>query len=109
RSIHDVAGRTIKPDGTIIELKKDAIFDRELVKTKGSKLKGTTFTLPNVAAGDIIEYRYRELRENEVANMRLYFQRELPMWNVTYHLKPLNIPWLPFAMRSMVFQCKPDF
>lgn len=109
RSIHDVAGRTIKPDGTIIDLKKDAIFDRELVKTKGLKLKGKTFTLPNVAAGDIIEYRYRELRENEVANMRLYFQRELPMWNVTYHLKPLNIPWLPFAMRSMAFQCNPAF
>ena len=109
RSITDVAARTIKPDGTIIDLKKDAIFDRELVKTKGVKLRGKSFTLPNVAAGDIIEYRYREIRVNEVANMRLYFQRELPMWNVTYHLKPLNLPWQPFAMRSMAFQCQPNF
>src|ERR1035437_7639686 len=38
RSINDVAGRTIKPDGTIIELKKDAIFDSELVKTKGLQI-----------------------------------------------------------------------
>jgi hypothetical protein len=106
RSISDVAGRTIKPDGTIVDLKKDAIFDRELVKSKGVKLQGRTFTLPNVAAGDIIEYRYSETRVNELAShMRLYFQRELPMWNVTYHLKPLALDWQPFSMRSMAFQC----
>ena len=109
RTITDVAARTIKPDGTIIDIKKDAIFDRELVKTKGVKLRGKSFTLPNVAAGDIIEYRYREIRVNEVANMRLYFQRDLPMWNVTYHLKPLNLAWQPFTMRSMAFQCSPAF
>ncbi|HEX4595801.1 MAG TPA: DUF3857 domain-containing protein [Bryobacteraceae bacterium] len=106
RSISDVAGRTIKPDGSDIEVKKDAIFDRELLKTKGLKLSGKTFALPNVEVGDIIEYRYRETRDNEVAShMRLYFQREIPMWNVTYHLKPLNLPWLPYTMRAMAFQC----
>ncbi len=106
RSISDVAGRTIKPDGTIIEVKKDTIFDRELVKTKGLKVSGKTFAFPNVEVGDIVEYRYRETRDNEIAShMRLYFQREIPMWSVTYHLKPLSIPWLPFGMRSMAFQC----
>ena len=110
RNIYDVAGRTIKPDGSIIELKKDAIFDRQLVKTKGLKVSGKTFALPNVEVGDIIEYRYRESRDNEVAShMRLYFQRDIPMWDVTYHLKPLSIPWLPYGMRSMGFQCSPIF
>jgi len=107
QTIQDVAGRTIKPDGTIIPLKKDAIFDRELVKIKGAKLHGKTFTLPNVEVGDIIEYQYKEVRDNEIVSyMRLYFQRDLPIWNVTYHLKPLNLPYLPFAMRSMAFQCQ---
>ena len=105
RHILDIAARTIKPDGSIVELKKDSIFDRDLVKTKGLKLKGKTFVLPNVEVGDIIEYRYREARDGEVAShMRLYFQRELPMWKVTYHLKPLQLPYLPYAMRSMAFQ-----
>ena len=27
------------------------------------------------------------------------------MWNVTYHLKPLSLAWLPYSMRSMAFQC----
>ena len=49
-------------------MKKDAIFDRELVKTKGLKLRGKTFAFPNVEVGDIVEYRYRETRDDEVAN-----------------------------------------
>jgi hypothetical protein len=106
RNIIDVAGRTIKADGRLIDLKKDSIFDRELVKAKGLKMRGKAFTLPNAAVGDIIEYRYREVRDNEIAShMRLYFQRELPLWSVTYHLKPLSIPWLPYGMRTMAFQC----
>ena len=105
RSISEIAGRTIKPDGTILELKKDAIFDRELAKTRGFKVRGKAFALPNVEVGDIIEYRYKETHNDEIAShMRLYFQRDIPMWNVTYHLKPLNIPFLPYAMRSMTFQ-----
>jgi len=106
QSISDIAGRTIKADGTVLELKKDAIFDRELAKAKGLKVKGKSFALPNVGVGDIIEYRYKENRSNEVAQyMRLYFQRDIPIWTVTYHLKPLNLEWLPYEMRSMAFQC----
>ena len=106
RHIVDVAGRTIKPNGTIVELKKDAIFDRDLVKTKGFKAKGKSFTMPNVEVGDIIEYRYKEIRDNEIAwAMRLYYQRDLPMWNVTYHLKPLSLPDLRFGMRALAFHC----
>jgi hypothetical protein len=41
--IGDVAGRTIKPDGSILELRKDAIFDRTLVKAGGLKVKSKSF------------------------------------------------------------------
>jgi hypothetical protein len=106
RSLTDIAGRTIKPDGSVIDLKKDSIFDRDMLKTKGLKVKGKSLALPNVEVGDIIEYRYREVRDNETAShMRLYFQRELPIWRVTYHLKPLNVPFLPYSMRTMAFHC----
>jgi hypothetical protein len=106
RSILDVAARTIKPNGSIIDLKKDAIFDRQLAKTKGVKLRGKSFALPNVEVGDIVEYQYKEVRDNELAQyQRLYFQRDIPAWNITYHLKPLSSPYFPFTMRSMAFQC----
>jgi hypothetical protein len=107
RSINNVAARTIKADGSIIEVKSDSIFDRELVQAKYFKLRGKSFALPNVEVGDIIEYQHKEIRDNEIAsNMRLYFQREIPMWNVAYHLKPLDLPYLPWGMRTMAFQCQ---
>ena len=102
--ITDIAGRTLKPDGGIVELKKDGIFDRDLAKTRGAKVKGKAFTLPNVEVGDIIEYRYQEHRDNEAAEyMRLYFQRDLPIWQVTYHIKPFRGP---YGMQGMAFGFK---
>jgi len=55
-AILDVAGRTIKPDGTIVELKKDAVFQRDIVKVGGIKIKAVSFAMPAVEPGVIIEY-----------------------------------------------------
>lgn len=87
--ITDVAGRTIKPDGTIVELKKDAVFDRTILKAGGAKLKAKSFAMPAVEPGVIIEYRWKEIRTYEIANnLRLQFQREIPVQSVKYYLKP---------------------
>ena len=89
RSIVDVAGRTIKPDGTIVELQKDAVFRREIVKIGGIKIKAVSFAMPAVEPGVIIEYRWREVREGERANnIRLPFQRDIPVHEVQYFIKP---------------------
>ncbi len=105
--IGDVAGRTIKPDGRILELKKDAVFERTIVKAGGLKVKAVSFAMPGVEPGDVIEYRYREYRDNEVSNYaHLYFQHDVPIQLVRYHIKPLNVRWLPFAMRTQDFHCE---
>ena len=89
-AILDVAGRTIKPDGTIVELSKDAIFHRDIVKISGHKLKAVSFAMPAVEPGVIIEYRWREVRDKELASyVRLPFQRDIPVHEVTYFVKPL--------------------
>src|SRR5262245_8544876 len=88
-SIKDIAGRTIKADGSIVELKKDAVFDREIVKFGGVKLKAKSFAMPGVEPGAIIEYRWREVVAGGVANnVPLYFQREIPVQMVRYYIKP---------------------
>lgn len=87
--IKDVAARVIKADGSIIELKKSEIFDRTIVKTSGVKYKAKSFALPGVEPGSIIEYRWQEAVPNGSANrLRLLFQREIPVQQVTYYLKP---------------------
>jgi hypothetical protein len=90
--IVDIAGRTIKPDGSIIELKKDAIFERVIVKIGGFKYKAKTFAMPSVEPGVIIEYRWKEIRPSQLANnVRLQFQRDIPVQYVKYSLKPVRM------------------
>ena len=87
--IMDVAARTIKPDGTIIELKKDAIFERTIAKAGGLKLKAKSFALPAVEPGVIIEYRWREVRDNHISFYDRYqLQRNIPIQVVKYYIKP---------------------
>ncbi len=105
--IGEVAGRTIKPDGTIVELKKDAVFKRDLVKAGGVKVKVVSFAMPAVEPGVILEYRWRETRDNELASyVRMLFQRDIPAHEVKYFIKPLVLPFTLPPMRYMSFGAK---
>ena len=87
--VSDIAARTIKTDGSIVELKKEDIFDRTVVKASGLKYKAKSFAMPGVEPGCIIEYRWRETRVNRNAqNVRLNFQRDIPVQRVQYLVKP---------------------
>jgi hypothetical protein len=89
--IKDIAARTIKPDGSIVELKKNDVFERTIVKVSGLKVKARSFAMPAVEPGSIIEYRWREIRRNTDANyVRLQFQRDIPVQRVQYSIKPMN-------------------
>jgi len=56
QKIKKIMGRTLLPDGKIIELTEDQIFEKEVVKTKGDKFKQTTFSMPGLTDDCIIEY-----------------------------------------------------
>ena len=87
--IKDVAARTIKPDGSIVELKKEDVFEKTIVKVSGVKLRAKSFALPGVETGAIVEYRWREVRNNSITFYdRFELQRDIPVRLVEYHLKP---------------------
>jgi hypothetical protein len=104
--VRNIAARTIKPDGTIIEMKKDAIFDREIVRLSGLKVKAKSFALPAVEPGVIIEYRWIEQSPFSYYT-RLQLQRDFPVQSVKYYIKPM--PEMQTAlgkrMRSLSFHC----
>jgi hypothetical protein len=54
-----VSGRTILPNGKLIELSKDAIFDKVVAKGGGYKEKVISFAMPGVVPGALIEYSGR--------------------------------------------------
>lgn len=87
--IKDIEGRTIKADGSIVELKKEDVFERTIVKGSGVKYKARSFAMPAVEPGCIIEYRWKEVRvRSDADNIRLQFQREIPVQRVQYLIKP---------------------
>ena len=106
--IKDVAARTIKPDGSILELAKDDIIEKVVVKASGLKLRTKTFAFPGIEPGAIIEYKWKEVRSNSSANdLRLQFQRDIPVQSVTYHLKPAGssvVDVRPFNMDQPKFE-----
>jgi len=75
--VQDVHGRTIHPDGKIIE--SDAKVMEKLVMKEGDfSVVEKTFTLPDVTPGSIIEYRYRIQRDsNALYNVTWRLQEEL--------------------------------
>ncbi len=89
--IKDIAARVIKSDGSIVEIGKQDIFEREIVKANKVKIKAKSFAVPNIEPGVIVEYRYREVIEDAGARgMTLVFQRDIPVQTLSYYYKPYN-------------------
>jgi hypothetical protein len=102
-AIDNISGRTIKPDESIVQLKKDAVFDRTIVKASGLKVMAKSFAMPGVEPGAIIEYRWRDIQRGHPASyIRLQFQRDIPVQQVKYFIKPLEV-LSSLIMKSICF------
>jgi hypothetical protein len=89
--IKDIAARVIKADGSIVEIRKEDVFEREIVRANGLKVRAKSFAIPSLEPGVIVEYRYREVISDAGASgMRLKFQRDIPVQTLTYYYKPYN-------------------
>lgn len=99
-AIKDISARTIKPDGTIFEVKPNEIFERETVKGNGVKLKAKSFAMPGIEVGAIVEYRWKEIRADSLSYyLRMDLSREIPIQQVNYYIKPVSAPGFHLAMR----------
>jgi hypothetical protein len=81
-SIEGVRGRTIHPDGTVVNF-QGKVFDKTIVKAGGYRQMAKSFTLPDVHPGSIIEYKYREqddqdyyINESWIVTNRLFTRDE---------------------------------
>jgi hypothetical protein len=103
--IRDIAARVTKPDGSVLELKKDDVFERTIVKANGVKVKAKSFALPGVEPGAIVEYRWLEVYPGgNINRMRLQFQRDIPVRLVNYYLRPfMGLRYQTFHMNDMEF------
>jgi len=98
-NIAGIHGRTIKPDGSIVDF-DGKVFEKTIVKNRGSAYLVKTFNLPNVEVGSIIEYFYTiDLKEHYVFDSHWILSQELFTKAAKFSLKPFTSPYTQFYLR----------
>jgi transglutaminase-like putative cysteine protease len=99
--VTDVSARTIRPDGSSVEVAGRDIFDKVLVKTSHGVWRAKIFSMPAVEPGAIIEYRYRMTYPEGFRYFALDLQSELFTKELHYSIQPqaaskLDVRWVTF-------------
>jgi hypothetical protein len=90
-TVDDIQGRTIHPDGTIIPFTGKP-YEKLVEKTQGVKFMAKVFTMPDVAVGSIIEYRYKlRYADDYLRAPDWYIQSDLWTRKGHYLWRPVNI------------------
>jgi hypothetical protein len=94
--ISHITARTTKPDGTVVNFLGKP-FEKLIVKAGGIRLMAKTFSIPDLAPGSIIEYRYDiGFRGNVLRDTRFTVQRELPVKHEMLWLRPYREQYKAF-------------
>src|SRR5438874_6465911 len=102
--VSDVAARTIRPDGTVLTVKKDAILDRTVLKSGGMKIQNKSIAMPGVEAGCIVEYRWTVSHYDRLShNVQISVQQDIPVEQIRLLVHPLPVPIPDFRMRLRAF------
>ncbi|HVG20727.1 MAG TPA: DUF3857 and transglutaminase domain-containing protein, partial [Blastocatellia bacterium] len=99
--VTDVSARTIRPDGSVVEVAGRDIFDKVLMKTSHGIWRAKVFSMPAVEPGAIIEYRYRQTYPEGFRYFALDLQSELFTKELHYSIQPpvaskLGVRWVAF-------------
>jgi hypothetical protein len=87
-NVHGLKGRSIRPNGSVVPF-DGKVVEQTIVKAKGVKYLAKTFTLPDVQAGSIVEYRYTiDFAEGWVYDSRWILSDELFTKYAKFSLKP---------------------
>lgn len=86
--VRGIEARTIKPDGTTVELNPKDVYEREIVRINQTRVRVKSFAPPGLEPGAIVEYRYR-LEDNEWNFFYpLTFNDEVPTRSSLFKFRP---------------------
>jgi hypothetical protein len=99
--VTDVSARTIRPDGSVVEVAGRDIFDKVVARTSQGIWRAKVFSMPAVEPGAIIEYRYRQTYPEGFRYFALDLQSELFTKELHYSIQPqaaskLDVRWVTF-------------
>lgn len=95
--LKSIAARVLKVDGTKIELQPADFIESELAKIGDFKVKRTAFAFPNLAPGDIVEYRWTIEKRGTDGDGWFFCQQPSPVREYVLEFaspkKPLLASW----------------
>jgi hypothetical protein len=97
--VSNVRARTIRPDGSSVEF-SGQVFDKTIEKSQGFKFRAKTFSLPDVQAGSIVEYRFTyDMHEYFLWDSRWIVSSDLFTRDAKFSLKRGSDPNRPIGLR----------
>lgn len=103
QKIEEIHGRTLLRDGSEILLDESQIFEKEILKTKGIKVKQKSFSLAGITDDCIVEYMFK-LRVPD-PNDAWEIQKAIPLLRGEYNWKFYRGK----GIYSVIFQLFSDF
>jgi hypothetical protein len=92
-SIHELEGRTIHSDGTIIPFTGKP-YDKELVKSGNVRVMAKVFSMPDVQVGSILEYRWDlQYADTMLESPQWIVQQKVFVHKAHYHFTPFDMDW----------------
>ncbi len=95
--IRHLAARVVKTNGTTVDLRKSDFIDGTLLKQGDVKWKKTSFVFPNLAPGDLVEYRWTEDTHLGTASLWTYCQWDAPVREFKFTIEAsfakMNVSW----------------
>lgn len=101
-TLSELAARTVQSDGSIRIMEKAATSVDVLAEGGGQRIRRTSFALPEVRPGSIVEFRYTETHAGRTLPTHLLeLQFGFPVHKVVYRVRPLSRPGL--TVRQLMF------
>ncbi len=96
----ELEARTHLPDGRIVELPSDAVFSSEYDEYYNARV--TSFAMPEVAVGAIVEYRFKVYFDTALYPRPWYFQSKIPVLYSQFScVVPSRYSFYPDAVQTL--------
>ena len=86
--VKEIQARTVHPDGTVIPFGGE-VFEKTIVKSRQVRYLAKTFSLPDVQAGSLLEYRYRlKWDSSRLFDSHWELEQKLPVRHARFQIRP---------------------
>ena len=102
--IANLQARVVKKNGTILNVDKKSFYERDVLKYDEVKVRVRSFSFPQLEPGDIAEYKWSIIGNDNVLAARFYFLQDKPTRHAIFRVKPAPLV-TGYATKGFFYKC----